>query len=91
MERNLLRKIKLILLFCAVFLSILLLTGDKDRIQADDDDSNFTNLVVFARFAGETEFISGVILSEKITDNSYNAGSYSVGDYYRCVSDNKLE
>ena len=45
------RKIKLILLFCAVFLSILLLTGDKDRIQADDDDSNFTNLVVFARFA----------------------------------------
>ena len=54
------RKIKLILLFCAVFLSILLLTGDKDRIQADDDDSNFTNLVVFARFAGETEFINDV-------------------------------
>ena len=54
------RKIKLILLFCAVFLSLLLLTGDKDRIQADDDDSNFTNLVVFARFAGETEFINDV-------------------------------
>ena len=87
------RKIKLILLFCAVFLSILLLTGDKDRIQADDDDSNFTNLVVFARFAGETEFINDVYEGSsvrKITDNSYNAGSYSVGDYYRCVSDNKL-
>ena len=85
------RKIKLILLFCAVFLSILLLTGDKDRIQADDDDSNFTNLVVFARFAGETEFINDVYEGSsvrKITDNSYNAGSYSVGDYYRCVSDN---
>ena len=87
------RKIKQILLFCAVFLSILLLTGDKDRIQADDDDSNFTNLVVFARFAGETEFINDVYEGSsvrKITDNSYNAGSYSVGDYYRCVSDNKL-
>ena len=87
------RKIKLILLFCAVFLSILLLTSDKDRIQADDDDSNFTNLVVFARFAGETEFINDVYEGSsvrKITDNSYNAGSYSVGDYYRCVSDNKL-
>ena len=87
------RKIKLILLFCAVFLSILLLTGDKDRIQAYDDDSNFTNLVVFARFAGETEFINDVYEGSsvrKITDNSYNAGSYSVGDYYRCVSDNKL-
>lgn len=87
------RKIKLILLFCTVFLSILLLTGDKDRIQADDDDSNFTNLVVFARFAGETEFINDVYEGSsvrKITDNSYNAGSYSVGDYYRCVSDNKL-
>ena len=87
------RKIKLILLFCAVFLSILLLTGDKDRVQADDDDSNFTNLVVFARFAGETEFINDVYEGSsvrKITDNSYNAGSYSVGDYYRCVSDNKL-
>ena len=87
------RKIKLILLFCAVFLSILLLTGDKDRVQADDDDSNFTNLVVFARFAGETEFIDDVYEGSsvrKITDNSYNAGSYSVGDYYRCVSDNKL-
>ncbi len=69
------RKIKLILLFCAVFLSILLLTGDKDRIQADDDDSNFTNLVVFARFAGETEFINDVYEGSsvrKITDNSYN-------------------
>ena len=87
------KKIKLILLFCAIFLSVLLLTGDKDRIQADDDDSNFTNLVVFARFAGETEFINDVYEGSsvrKITDNSYNAGSYSVGDYYRCVSDNKL-
>ena len=66
------RKIKQILLFCAVFLSILLLTGDKDRIQADDDDSNFTNLVVFARFAGETEFINDVYEGSsvrKITDN----------------------
>lgn len=87
------RKIKLLLLFCAVFLSVLLLTGDKDRIQADDDDSNFTNLVVFARFAGETEFVNDVYEGSsvrKITDNSYNAGSYSVGDYYRCVSDNRL-
>lgn len=60
------RKIKLILLFCAVFLSILLLTGDKDRVQADDDDSNFTNLVVFARFAGETEFINDVYLKNHL-------------------------
>ena len=68
------RKIKLILLFCAVFLSILLLTGDKDRIQADDDDSNFTNLVVFARFAGETEFINDVyaLISNSELDKDYS-------------------
>ena len=68
------RKIKLILLFCAVFLSILLLTSDKDRIQADDDDSNFTNLVVFARFAGETEFINDVyaLISNSELDKDYS-------------------
>lgn len=60
MERNFYEKNQTNTVILRCFLSILLLTGDKDRIQADDDDSNFTNLVVFARFAGETEFINDV-------------------------------
>lgn len=56
-------------------------------------ESNFTNLIVFARFAGEDEFVDkeyhGLSVKE-ITDNSYNAATYSVGDYYRNASADQL-
>ncbi len=56
-------------------------------------DGNFTNLIVFARFDGEDEFINtqynGVTVRQ-ITDNSYNTADFCVSDYYSAVSDGKL-
>ena len=63
-----------------------------EKTSADADDSNFTNLIIFMRFAGEDEFIDDVYENtpvRKITDNSYNTAMYNVSDYYRNVSDNK--
>ena len=67
--------------------------GVQEKISADDDDSNFTNLIIFMRFAGEDEFIDDVYEGttvRRITDNSYNTAAYNVSDYYRGVSENKL-
>lgn len=57
------------------------------------DDSNFTNLVVFARFNGEEEFIDKTydnVKTKNIIDNMYNKSYYSVGEYFRCVSNNHI-
>ena len=57
------------------------------------DKTNFTNLVVFARFSDEDEFIDDVYAGQtvrKITDNSYNAATYNVADYYKNASGDKL-
>ena len=62
-------------------------------VSAEADNSNFTNLIVFARFADEDEFINDIYDGNsvrKITDNSYNTADYCVSDYYRSVSENKL-
>ncbi len=62
-------------------------------VSAEADNSNFTNLIVFARFADEDEFINDIYDGNsvrKITDNSYNTADYCVSDYYRSVSGNKL-
>lgn len=55
---------------------------------------NFTNLIVFAKFDGEDEFIDTVYEGtsvRKIIDNSYNTADYNVADYYRAVSTGKLQ
>lgn len=61
--------------------------------EAVPEESNFTNLIVFARFAGEDEFINteyeGTSV-RKITDNSYNTACYNVADYFQTVSSGKL-
>ena len=57
------------------------------------EKTNFTNLVVFARFSDEDEFIDDVYAGQKvrkITDNSYNAATYNVADYYKNASGDKL-
>lgn len=56
-------------------------------------DPNFTNLIVFARFADEDEFVDDIyqgVSVREIIDNSYNTAYYSVGDYYRNASSDKL-
>lgn len=62
-------------------------------VSAEADNSNFTNLIVFARFADEDEFINNIYDGNsvrKITNNSYNTADYCVSDYYRSISGNKL-
>ncbi len=58
----------------------------------DNDDYNFTNLIVFAKFDGEEEFIDNDYgeTVRKITDNSYNTAEYNVSDYFKSVSSNKV-
>lgn len=78
----------------------LCFVGTKDILADSDDsyerqqrnslDSDYTNLVVFARFADEEEFVDREYNGStvrKITDNTYNGNIYSVRDYYNNVSD----
>ena len=85
---------KRIMYFALSFIVIISgIFGVQEKISADDDDSNFTNLIIFMRFAGEDEFIDDVYEGttvRRITDNSYNTAAYNVSDYYRGVSENKL-
>lgn len=72
----------------------VLAANESSTTDADTaSDVNFTNLIVFARFAGEEEFVNkeyhGLSVKE-ITDNSYNTATYSVGDYYRNASADQL-
>ena len=56
-------------------------------------ESNFTNLIVFARFLDEDEFIDNSYNGEsvrKITDNAYNNADFNVSDYYETASNGKL-
>lgn len=56
-------------------------------------DSNFTNLIVFAKFKDEDEFLDdiyGETSVKQITENSYSLADYSVKDYYYRVSNGKL-
>lgn len=67
--------------------------GETIANMQEASDSNFTNLIVFARFAGEDEFVDNVyhgLSVKEITDNSYNTATYSVGDYYRNASADQL-
>lgn len=68
-------------------------SGNAAVNQDNATDSNFTNLIVFARFADESEFVDdqyeGVPVRQ-IIDNSYNTATYSVGDFYRNASADKV-
>lgn len=57
------------------------------------DAKNFTNLVVFAKFADEDEFIEKIYAGERvqnILDNTYSKSEYSVADYFETVSGGKM-
>lgn len=68
------------------------------------ENGNFTNLIVFIKFNGETEFVndvcgnaSGSNDAEKsatvkdIVENSYEKADYCVNDYYEKVSNGKVK
>ena len=57
------------------------------------DKNNFTNLIVFARFSDEDEFINNIYADTTvrgILDNTYNQSMYSAADYFRTVSGGKM-
>lgn len=86
-----------LILSVSMFINANLCTlADGGNVTVNQDnamDSNFTNLIVFARFADESEFVNdkyeGVPVRQ-IIDNSYNTATYSVGDFYRNASADKL-
>lgn len=56
-------------------------------------NANFTNLIVFARFKDEDEFINDVYNNESVKnlyDNTYSNCDYSVKDYFYSVSNGNL-
>lgn len=68
-------------------------SGNAAANQDNATDSNFTNLIVFARFADESEFVDDQYEGapvRQIIDNSYNTAIYSVGDFYRNASADKV-
>lgn len=74
-------------------LCAIAVNGENVTNMQEASNSNFTNLIVFARFAGEDEFVDNVyhgLSVKEITDNSYNTATYSVGDYYRNASADQL-
>lgn len=95
MKKN--RIIFILILSVSMFINASLCTlAESGNVVANQDnatDSNFTNLIVFARFADEREFVNdkyeGVPVRQ-IIDNSYNTATYSVGDFYRNASADKL-
>lgn len=63
-----------------------------DEVRAES--FNFTNLIVFCKFAGESEFINdyyGGCTVKQITENNYSLADYSVKDYYEKVSAGKVK
>lgn len=57
-------------------------------------DCNFTNLIVFVRFADETEFIDDVydgLPVRQLINNTYSVSRYSVSDYFFSVSGEKIK
>lgn len=79
--------------FSAIFLPLNFYNVVKINAQ-EKVDTNFTNLIVFARFNGEDEFIdeycNGTTTVKQLIDNSYSNADYSVKDYYYRVSNGKI-
>ncbi len=95
MKKN--RIIFTLILSVSMFINASLCTlAESGNVTANQDnamDSNFTNLIVFARFADESEFVDDAyegVPVRQIIDNSYNTATYSVGDFYRNASADKL-
>ncbi|HBB45169.1 MAG TPA: hypothetical protein DCZ34_03510 [Clostridiales bacterium] len=62
--------------------------------QISNDDANFTNLIVFATFSDEDEFIDNTYDSttvRQLIDNTYSNCEYNISDYFYAVSNGKIK
>lgn len=92
------RKKASINLILIIFIALILLCSYKTPISVnaeEKNDRNFTNLVVFAKFNGETEFIDDLCAKttsvKEVVENSYSRAEYNVADYYEKVSNGKVK
>lgn len=63
------------------------------EVFANESENNFTNLVVFVKFADESEFVNNTYAGTtvfNILDNTYNKSMYSAADYFTTVSNGKI-
>ena len=66
----------------------------RKSINIDENNANFTNLIVFARFNDENEFINDKYQDTSVLqliDNMYNNSYYSVSNYFEIASNNKVK
>ncbi len=73
---------------------ILIPFNIRKSINAADNNTNFTNLIVFARFNDETEFIKDKYQETSVlelVDNMYNNSYYSVNNYFKFASNDKVK
>lgn len=82
-------------LILAIFLTFLLIPSPSSVQANTPSDGNFTNLIVFAKFKDETEFIDDTFNTsstvKSIVENSYARAEYNVTDYYEKVSNGKVK
>lgn len=82
-------------LFAALLLNMCSAIFGAGDGEAAKETSDFTNLVVFVRFDGESEFIDdicgGKTAVRDVVENSYITADYSVRDYYERASFGKVK
>ena len=63
-----------------------------DKIQGEE--TNFTNLIAFAKFQGEDEFINDIysdVSVRQIVENMYTSSEYSISNYFNLSSNGKVK
>lgn len=79
--------------FSAIFLPVNFFNNKKVNASTTEQ-SNFTNLIIFAKFDGESEFVDQVCSDtttvKQLIENSYSLANYSVKDYFQKVSNGKV-
>ena len=65
---------------------------DQIKNVSDNDDFNFSNLIVFARFKDDDEFVDNSSLAGFLTlvDDTFNNSSYSISSYINSISNNHI-
>lgn len=62
------------------------------NLKSNNDNPNFTNLIIFAKFQDEDEFVTydknNKVL--EVINNSYNKSKYSIKEYVKSITNNKI-
>lgn len=63
------------------------------NVSGSEDNFNFSNLIVFARFKDDDEFVDNTSLDGFLTliDDTFNNSSYSISSYMNSISNNHIK